>query len=261
MKFTDSDALDLSTHLKTTKNRVHRVGIELEGAWNQDAIVGIKKKNLKVPNIERDGSVRFNPEELPEYNNIQWYVGEYPGPPLVVEKGPTDFREWLKVYYPTKVNATCGLHVHMSFSNALIYQRLMEVSYPASIVRYMKDWAVKHKLPKENPLWDRLAGKSIYCQHLFFPDEQVKDLRKDFNQTRHGCRYTVVNFCFSRNKTAEVRLLPAMPTVDLAIDSIENLINVTNAYLVATAKKEVKHSAEIGLNDLTPFNEEHEVRI
>lgn len=210
--------------VKRPRNRIYRVGIELEGLW--------KKIPEGVGKLEHDGSVAG-------FAGIG-HIGELPSPPLEVEL----FEAWMRKHYPTEVNETCGMHVHTSFKSALTYQRLMDPRYPATILAYIAKWGKKVDLPKDHCLWGRLRGESVFCKHQYTADEQVMNVEKDHNRERRGNRYTVMNYCWGRTTTIECRLLPAMPTVDLAIDAVREVINITNSYLVATAKREIKHRGE-----------------
>lgn len=221
----DYKSVDLTNVVKS-KNRIYRLGIELEGGWD---------KPPKSGKIERDGSVAVD---------CIYAQGELPSPPLAVE----DYKQWMIDHYPHKVNDTCGMHIHMSFQSALTYQRLMDPKYPATILAYVRKWSKDQKLKDNHPIWHRLNGDSPYCRHQFTADDQVMAVDKDFNRERRGNRYTVVNYCWSRTSTLECRLLPAMSSVELAIDAIDNLINITNGFLVATAKKEAKVRGEGLLN-------------
>jgi hypothetical protein len=199
------------------RQRVYRVGVELEGGW--DSLP-------KGTRVVRDGSIHF---DLPPL-----HVGELPSPPYDLET----LKLWLRQHYPPHVNITCGMHVHLSFKTAFIYQRLMSPAYPSTILAYMTRWATDEKLGSLHPLWERLRGNSIYCQHQFFADEQVRRPEKDYDRSREGHRYTVVNYPYSRTSTLECRLLPMMDTPELAIRAIEEIVKITNAFLVASAKRE-----------------------
>jgi len=228
MKLDLTKALDIQKALRSErlKNQVDLVGIELEGGWAR----------VKAgANIQRDGSVVFS-DFIPDLRA----VGELPSPPITVR----EFPNWMKVYYPKYVNPTCGMHVHMSFKTALMYSRLMEESYPATIIIDFIRWAEEEKLPPDHPIWDRLKGRSKYAQFLFFPDEQAKTAGKDYDQHRPGHRYTVVNYCHQRNGTLECRLLPMMETAQQGIKTVQHLLDVTNAYLVTNRKREEKVKAE-----------------
>jgi hypothetical protein len=85
---------------------VERLGVELEGAWS------------KLPTgtrLEVDASV-FN-NRSPEGHRS----GELPLGPFVLGQ----LNSYMKKYYPQKVDATCGLHVHMSFESLLYYNLLV----------------------------------------------------------------------------------------------------------------------------------------
>lgn len=263
---------------KRVRNRIYRVGIELEGGWKQlktgmklvrdgsvlfqtpppqhpgnrlDAMPAIIR-GRPVPRNEREQAglleqlnTQLNtanlrrppiltipvtppaPRDAPELA-----VGEYPSEPLEVTKFPT----WMQAYYPSHVNATCGLHVHMSFKSAKDYQRLMIPEYQASIIAYVGLWAKGERLEKSHPIWDRLSGNSGYCVHEFWPDEQAMKVDKDHDRRRYGHRYTAINYPHLRNGTIECRLLPMMEKADQAVRAVQTVLNITNACLVATYK-------------------------
>jgi hypothetical protein len=223
--------LDLSKWLKgerKVRNRIYRVGIELEGAWS---------KLPRGVRLQRDGSLDPLQRRLMENEATQAYlVGELPSPPLELSQWET----WVQTFHPHKVSPECGLHIHMSFPTAFTYQRVMRPNFPSTILNYVQKWAEEQKLPKDHPLWPRLEGKSRYCQHKFFADAQVATPSKDFNQEREGHRYTVINYPFTRNQTCECRLLTMFDTPEQSISALREVITITNAYLVATAAREPK---------------------
>lgn len=222
------DPVDIDKARKKAKNRVHRVGIELEGGWS------------KLPSgvrVTHDGSVHMSEDQL--LNGCK-LVGELPSPILEV----ASFPGWMRQFYPHFVNDTCGMHVHMSFLTALTYQRLMSAKFPATIVAYMSRWAKEQSLEKDHPIWERLRGNSRYCQHVFMADQQVKNVTKDHDQARPGHRYTAINYCYATKSTLECRLLPMMSTVDLGISAVQEILDITNGYLVATSSREQRLTAE-----------------
>jgi len=220
--------LDVDGKLGKGRNRVRRIGIELEGGWS------------KLPpgvRLTHDGSIQFGYDVAIQL--AQGQVGELPSPPLEISQ----WQAWVKQFYPQHVNHTCGMHVHLSFKNALTYQRLMDPRYPATIIAYVNKWAGNVKLDKAHPLWGRLQGKSPYCQHKFDADGQCRAVQKDYDRNREGNRYTVVNYSYGRHSTVECRLLPMMSSADIAVGAIQNLIDVTNAYLLTAATREEKVKA------------------
>lgn len=230
-------ALEIDTHFGKARNRIHRVGIELEGGWST------------IPrgmNLTHDGSVRFRDIDVASLLVPIRHAGELPSPPLEVVQYPA----WMKVYYPAAVNETCGMHVHLSFKSAFTYQQLMAPSYPATILAYITKWARREGLEENHPLWPRLKGESVYCQHIFSADEQASTQVKGHDQHAPGHRYTVINYCWSRYSTLECRLLPMMKTVEQGISAVQEIINITNAYLVAAAKREKRVSIKHIVDDV-----------
>lgn len=217
-------ALTLVREHPHRKGRIKCLGIELEGGWNTLP---------RGTTLVRDGSVHVRAE----------HVGELPSPPLEVG----EWEKWVRKFYPSIVDASCGLHVHTSFLSPFSYQRLLTPLYPATVVGYFKRWAKKEGLPLDHPIWPRLAGKSRYCQHTYHAEGQILSRGKDYDQERVGHRYTVINYCWGTHSTVECRLLPMMGDVDLAVRAINELMAITNAFLIATAKREVKVEAIVEL--------------
>jgi hypothetical protein len=206
-------------------NRIYRIGIELEGGW------------IKLPpgvrQLQHDGSVQIEPQA-----GIPLQIGELAIGPITLQEWP----RWLKTHYPQKVNQTCGMHVHLQTTTSLAYARLMDARYPATVIDYFKRWSTREGLSKDHPIWNRLRGKSVYCQHLYMADDQIRNNSKDHDRARPGHRYTVINYCHGRYGTVECRLLPMMDTVDQAERAIQEFVDITNGFLRATRKKEIKVS-------------------
>lgn len=230
---------DLDKWLGRAKKRVHRVGVELEGGWS-----ALPDKTK----IIRDGSVMFDDRTIMEHNLR--YIGELPSPPLE----PPRLAGWLRKFYPPAVNATCGMHVHMSFRNVLEYQKLMTPEFMLTGVEYLKRWANDVPLDREHPIWNRLAGANQFCTLDFYADQQVLHTQKTYGH-EPGCRYTAVHYPFARMQTIEWRVLPMMADADLALSAIQRVIDITNAFLLSEAKREAKLNVEVPVEDL-PIREE-----
>lgn len=225
-------------HYETVKSRIKLVGIELEGGWKKlpKGITWVGDRPPQHNQIGRDGSLdpfrqRVDATEFP-------YVGELPSSPIA----EADIEKWLRAHWPSIVGPECGLHVHISLLNPLIYMRLMDdEAYAATVIEYLKQWANREAIAKDDPIWDRLAGNSPYCQHTFCPDEQVKNVAKDYSKERLGHRYTAINFAYGRETgTIECRVLSMPEDVEVGIRGVKEFISITNRYLVATAKREKK---------------------
>lgn len=217
------------------RNRIALVGLELEGGWN------------KIPTkarIERDSSVFKNPNTKTlaslEKLGIQ-AIGELVSQPMA----PIGMRAWLDKHYPTYCDQSCGLHIHMSFEDARHYAQLMIPEYQATIIDTLKDWATEHNLSSDHPIWPRLRGENEYCNHSFWPDEQLRTGRqKDFDHFRPGNRYSAI--AYRRKKgvyTIECRILPMMETPSQAHSGLKHVIRVTNACLVAVKGRKIPISS------------------
>lgn len=242
MHLKDVKPLDLKDLLgsKSLKDRINLVGVELEGGW---------KELPKGINLVHDGSVKIPPPANsldPMTGRPLWkvYSGELPSTPLPVKEYPT----WVRKYYPSHINDTCGLHVHYSFTCALHYSLLMVPEYPKSIVVGVQEWAEEEKLPKDHPIWDRLAGKNTACQHLFHADLQVgAGVEKGHDRMAVGHRYTVIGYPYPRHTTIECRLLPGFENKEQAIRGIQRVLDITNASLVVLGRrgKEERFTASV----------------
>src|SRR5690348_1841470 len=76
----------------------------------------------------------------------------------------------MKKYYPSMMDASCGLHVHMSFDTLRYYSLLMTPEYQETIVEYLRKWAVSEGFPNGHLIYERLKGQSVYCQKKYWPD-------------------------------------------------------------------------------------------
>jgi hypothetical protein len=251
---------------KRLRNRVYRVGIEVEGAWTtlpkgtrpiRDGSLDPFAIDLVGAGIFPHGSV--HPSHGGSATTIRderdgaivAYVGEIASQILEVR----EIDAWLRAFYPQHCDhVRCGLHLHMSFGNARTYGRLMDPRYPATIIEGVRQWAEANALPPAHPLWPRLRGESVYCQHVFDADGQVQNTHKDFDQRRAGHRYTAINYCYQAHGTLECRLLTMFNTVDLAISAVRHLIYLTNAFLVETATRERRERVSVDDN-LQPATE------
>ena len=235
----DVKPLNLDAHLGKVKNRVELVGVELEGGW--------VKLPPGVPTLEHDGSV-FN-GRMPAGVN---YIGELPiGPAL-----PAGIGELMRINHPGKVNATCGMHVHMSFSTLWYYHLLMVESYQETMLHYLWKWAEEMKLKETHHIWGRLKGESRFCQKKFWPDAQASTKRKGHDQNVHGHRYTHVHYC-GRQNTIEVRTLPMFDSLKIAISGVHRVIDITNAclYVLGAQNKRNTAAGKINLPDHSVYEE------
>lgn len=207
---------EVASYLGHTKNRIRKVGVELEGGWDEKPTGG---------ELIRDGSVQV----------LAQYGGELPSKPMEV----SEIGEWMIANYPTVVNKSCGLHVHMSFGTTRLgkarYQCLMDPQFSPIMVQLIGKWAKRVALLADDPLWERLKGKNCYCSPQFCADAQAKQAKKSYSHGGTATRYTMVNYCYGLHGTVECRLLGMLPTSELAVSAVHAVLSITNAFLVATA--------------------------
>jgi len=220
----EAKALNIDAILGKVKNRVSRAGVELEGAWAE----------LPPGILQLEGDSSVYPDRKPAGCP---FTGELPIGPVE----PAALPELMTRTYPTKVNHTCGMHVHMSFDNLWYYQLLMVPEYQETMITYLTKWANDNKFKEDHHIYTRLRGGSEYCLRGFWPDIQAATKRKTHDRTRPGHRYTIIHYC-GRQQTIECRVLPMMTKAPLAISAVKQVIEITNACLYvlgAEDKREV----------------------
>ncbi len=223
------------------KNRIHRVGVELEGGWET------LPKGFSASRIVHDGSVLIPLTSKP------LHVGEIPSPVLE----PTGYEEWIRTHYPQHVNETCGLHTHASFKTKIHYMRLMTPAFTPFIVKGLLSWAEEEKLAKSHPLWGRLLRKDHnHCAHIYLGDNQVKVLKKDYHSRgKLHSRYTALNYRWAQVVenglgnvgTVECRLLSMMENADQAVRAVGEVFKLTNTFLAKERYKEPRREAKVAL--------------
>lgn len=234
----------------SSKNRINQLGIELEGGW--DKMPKGMAKWCGRTDITRDNSVVFEPPPVVTdpvtgarsfATPMPVVTGEIPSRPLAM----TEWHDFMHACYPHHVNATCGMHVHMSFTTKLNYQRLMDPAYMTHILKALYEWATKENLPSTHPLWDRLGNANHnHCAHIYLGDAQVKVDHKDFRSRGTAySRYTAINYCYAQHRTVEVRVLPMMDEVEQAIRAIQTVIDATNGFLAKIKTRECRVPAMV----------------
>lgn len=232
---------------KKPRNRIARVGVELEGGWN---LIPVGAR------LEADTSVFKvgNGQVVP----TGYQAGEIPVGPIQVGQIGRAMRK----YYPQKVDKTCGLHVHMGFETVYQYNLLADSpAYQETVIDYFAKWGKEERLPESHPLWARLRGESTYCQKKFWPQEQIQQTRKDHDREKYGHRYTMIHYCWGRYQTVECRILPMMETHEQAARVVRRLIDVTNAYLLTVDKRKVVENGKIVLDNGDIYEEYIEARL
>lgn len=193
------------------KEHIDLVGVELEGGWNHEP-----------EHFHEDRSV----SNLGGYN----YHGESNSDPLK----PELIEGWILRNYPDEANASCGLHVHVSFTSKLKYMRLMDKKFQTYFLNALRIWGETENIKKEigraghkvrAPFWARLEGNNTYCA----TDGINSDLQAIMT-SKGRCRYKALNFCYSLHGTLEIRVLPVFKQKELAVKAVKEVLRIINAY-------------------------------
>lgn len=185
---------------------VHKVGVELEGGWNDPLDFS----------LDHDGSVMVRAE----------YNGEIPSPPLAPRAVPA----WMYEHYPDAVNATCGMHVHVSVRHQWHYARLMDPEFKDFLKASLTAWGKTLKIRPDHPFWSRLRGENHYCKDEFYPELQVQHKEKG------GERYTMLNYTWARYRTVECRVLPAFAAAVIGVSAVGAVVDTFETYLRAKCR-------------------------
>lgn len=188
---------------------IDKVGIELEGGWNR------RPANAT---FHHDGSVTG-------LHGQATTIGEMVSAPMASWETVT---EWMIDSYPVAHNASCGMHVHVSFKLRRDYARLMTPEFFEYFGNRMKAWGERVKLPASHLFWTRLNGFNGFCKKQFNADVQAAQRGKS------GCRYTQLNYAFLFHGTIECRLFPVFKKANIAISAIQELCAIYEDWLRAT---------------------------
>lgn len=187
---------------------IHRIGVELEGGWEED-----------VRGRYHDGSVN---------SNLADYTGEVQSLPLTM----AEMEDWLPEHYPDAVDRTCGFHVHISVVNVMFYTMLMNREFVDYLLDRLESWGKRQGIPRNHPFWSRIDGKNEYCKREYNPDTQA------YATGKHGQRYSVVNFCYRIHGTLEVRVLPMFSDAGMAISALKVVTRCVESWVTRELKKE-----------------------
>lgn len=219
---------------------IHRIGVEMEGAWSRPLF-----------EISRDGSVNMNHllchcECHGDYfcdccaekcdHDKRLAIGEIQSMPM---ETLNHVQEFINTTYPTHINETCGLHVHVSMSNEN-YALLMNRKYFNQFTRCMVNF--KNTLPyrDQEAFAPRLAGKNKYTKNTFMPLKQFRQQRK-----YHPYRYTSLNYCYRIHNTVETRVFPMFSTPELCYNAVKAFINSVESYLDGAHKTKEIYTLEV----------------
>lgn len=208
---------------------VNRVGIELEGGWNDPLEFA----------LDHDGSVNVDAT----------HNGEVPSPPL----RPKEIPKWMLEHYPDAVNQTCGMHVHVSVNHQWHYARLMEKDFLQHIKESLKTWGKALAIRKNHPFWSRLNGENQYCRDEFHPEAQIQ------HRDKGGERYTMLNYTWNRYRTVECRVLPGFAAPEIGISAVYAVVDAFESYLREACKANSPSLADVMLTSDIPATDDETV--
>lgn len=187
-----------------TLKRINKVGVELEGGWDEEP---------DGEEVKEDGSVRILDVS---------YVGEVVSAPL---NNMDYLSRWARTVYPAYTDRSCGLHVHVSLNDQNDMALLAETAFWNYYLRYMESWCGRINSQRDHlRLHIRLVGDERYCARNFSPADQL--------DTDNEERYTQLNFCaWEKFGTLEFRVLPMFHSISRAIRGIFTIIRCVESYL------------------------------
>jgi len=203
---------------------INRIGVELEGGW--------KKKPI---GLYADGSVTNIDNML--------YEGEIHSSPLTHAK----IIKWVEKNYPNEVNHSCGLHIHISLKNNLLYSKLITPRFHTFLKQKFNLWG-KEKEIVLSSFWNRLVGNNSYCKDNYQAEKQLDQKEKS------SIRYTHINYCYALHGTVEFRLLPMFKMKNIAIEAISFLQDIVKEWLDNNKKEQ-------SIKILLQMNEEEKITI
>ena len=235
---------------------IDKVGIELEGGWLRplDGWPSFFRKVDFV--VKTDSSVELDEGTIDTRIGKNWDCSKYlfdveqcsyfsagrdpslmSGMAEVVEaefnSNPMSNRQvingWLNTFYPTFVNDTCGLHVHISFKSPAFYALLATKKFNTYFRAKMKRWGTKNIDSPEHEFWKRYWYHNTFCSLRFDAHNQLKG---------HGDRYSQLNFCAYRSHgTIENRLFPMFEKKELAISAVNEYIDCVESFIYVEKDK------------------------
>lgn len=205
--------------------KVKKVGVEIEGAF---------KRRFEDTEIHHDGSLTV-PPEVKEWVPKNRHLGEVITGPGGIDPGEVE--PWIRAHYPDATNASCGIHVHVSFDkNEEGFARCSHPKFYSYFLQEMEAWGKKKfGEEKEEAFWKRLRGANEYCKTAFIPTIQSKRVGKNGNPQldvkKGGDRYCHLNFGYQLHGTIEARLLPTFTSVDLAVSGVQRIVDIFGEWI------------------------------
>lgn len=193
--------------------QVNMIGIELEGGFDWP-----DREETEDATYMEDGSVYMDRSGQDD----DLWVGECISTPI---RTWTELASWVKEYFPTLVNETCGTHMHISFKSMSDACRLADSRvWVRRMNSNLMAWAEEEgDRQEEEWIKERCNGYNRYCGGGWSPREQLTQCVGD----RYAdIRYTQVNWhSWHRHGTMEVRVLPGFKSASRCLSAMEIVLN------------------------------------
>ncbi len=161
-------------------------------------------------------------------------IGELISIPLPFDK----IHEWVDRNYPVDFNSSCGMHIHFSFKNDYEYSQFCSKRFYDYFIAEITAWAIKMKVKKASRFFYRLNGKNTFCGLGYSYQNNKMQLRSS------GERYNILNYCYDKHRTIEIRLSHVWQNHDYAFRYIEACYDIFNTWLLMQ-KRSVRHTLKV----------------
>ena len=220
------------------------MGCELEGCHNTKQTDSLFRTDGSLEfDFDHTDDCYYDGELRCEGNCSYEYVGEMISKPLPI----SELLIWIKKNYPVYHNKSCGGHIHLSFKNKLEYMKFCDVKFYNFFKAKMKEWGIKNHIKAGSQFYKRLAGNNTYCHDKFYCTQQIHN---------NGDRYCILNYCWRKHRTIEVRLLPIFDKMELYLSAVNEIYDIFNMWLIQS-KREKRFSLNTKI--YTKSNKENKI--
>lgn len=191
--------------------------------WNCDHRCSPDSCPSLLPDLKSDGSISTS---YGKPNTDKYFAGEIASPPF---DDWNKLNEYVLKTHPDYVNKSCGLHVHISISDAH-YDAILD-NAPGHYQLFKEkllQWAIDSDIPSDSQLWARIKGDNQYCKpndvrfgdptfyervpsELMAERKKIEWIKRSKSQAEGGMeRYTHINYCRHKHGTIEFRVFNGM---------------------------------------------------
>ncbi|MFU1780236.1 amidoligase family protein [Haloarcula japonica] len=204
---------------------IDKLGVEIECGIDDT----LPKSQKQVPgfSFEHDGSIRTDKSQSQKAEYVSNRI-EYPDE---IERLPGKVRQ---VYGNiTEINASMGLHIHVSLNKDLYYYRLASLKFHDWFISRVKDSELWEKCPR---LRKRVRNRDYHPYHSdrkygFFCRPITDNSTIDTQLDSYGRKYRRITYMKHKYGTVEFRLFPAMESPEKVIDAVNLVTTSINSYL------------------------------